>query len=390
MHILFVESSRSWGGQEYRTCLEINWLNQRGHQAWLVCDRKSEVFAKASELGTRVRTMPLRRRIDPLSSWRLWRFCRRNEIDLIKTYSSKDHWLSLPLYLCGIPVVRARCITDPVGNKWRAFIYKHGCAKIVADAQVIKKQLVEQNGIPADKIAVIGSGVDLSRFAPGRERMKLRQELGFSDETPVIVNIGMIRYDKGQTQLMKAGRMVLEQRPDVRFVFVGQGTGTRWREARLQQRISDAGLEGKIIMLGYRWDIPDILAAADIVVIASLGTEASSIVLREAFASGCAVVATRIGDVPEIVQDRENGLIVEPGDREAMAKAILEFLSNKQLGARCAARALQHARDHFSFERMMEAKLDVDLALSKKAKPPQIAGSKRPTDPVASEFVSSK
>src|SRR6266568_3004912 len=339
MHILFVESSRSWGGQEYRTCLEINWLNQRGHQAWLVCDRKSEVFAKASELGTRVRTMPLRRRFDPLSSWRLWRFCRRNEIELIKTYSSKDHWLSLPLYLCGIPVVRARCITDPVGNKWRAFIYKHGCAKIVADAQVIKKQLVEQNGIPADKIAVIGSGVDLSRFAPGRERMKLRQELGFSDETPVIVNIGMIRYDKGQKQLMKAARMVLEQLPDVRFVFVGQGTGTRWRETRLQQRISDAGLEGKIIMLGYRWDIPDILAAADIV---------------------------------------------------AMAKAILEFLSNKQLGARCAARALQQARDHFSFERMMEAKLDVDLALSRKAKPPQITGSKRPTDPVASEFVSSK
>jgi glycosyltransferase involved in cell wall biosynthesis len=221
--------------------------------------------------------------------------------------------------------------------------------------------------------------------------MKLRQELGFSDETPVIVNIGMIRYDKGQTQLLKAARMVLEQRPDVRFVFVGQATGTRWREAQLQERISEAGLEGKIIMLGYRWDIPDILAAADIVVIASLGTEASSIVLREAFASGRAVVATRIGDVPEFVEDRENGLIVEPGNREAMAKAILEFLSSKQLGARCAAKALQYAREHFSFDRMMEAKLDVDLALSRKAKPlPQIAGSKCPTDPVASEFVSSK
>ena len=390
MHILFVESSRSWGGQEYRTCLEINWLNQHGHQAWLVCDRKSEVFSKASELGTRVRTMPLRRRFDPLSSWRLWRFCRRNEIDLIKTYSSKDHWLSLPLYLCGIPVVRARCITDPVGNKWRAFIYKHGCAKIVADAQVIKKQLVEQNGIPADKIAVIGSGVDLAKFAPGRDRMKLRQELGFSDETPVIVNIGMIRYDKGQTQLLKAAQMVIEQRPDARFVFVGQATGTRWREAQLQERISDAGLKGNIIMLGYRWDTPDILAAADIVVIASLGTEASSIVLREAFASGRAVVATKIGDVLETVQDRENGLIVEPADREAMAKAILEFLSNKQLAARCAGRALQHARDHFAFDRMMEAKLDVDLALSRKARAPQVAGSKRSTDPAAPEFVSTK
>ena len=390
MHILFVESSRSWGGQEYRTCLEINWLNQRGHQAWLMCDRKSEVFPKATELGTRVRTMPLRRRFDPLSSWRLWRFCRRNEIDLIKTYSSKDHWLSLPLYFSGIPVVRARCITDPVGNKWRAFIYKHGCAKIVADAQVIKKQLVEQNGIPADKIAVIGSGVDLARFAPDRDRMKLRQELGFSAETPVIVNIGMIRYDKGQTKLIKAARIVLQQRPDAQLIFVGQATGDRWREAQLRQRIHQAGLEDKIIMLGYRWDTPDILAAADIVVIASLGTEASSIVLREAFAASRPVVATRIGDVPEVVKDRENGLTVEPDNPEALAEAILEFLSNKQLAAHCAASALRYARDHFSFDRMMEAKLDVDLALSKKAKGSQIAGSKRSTNPVPSEFVSSK
>src|SRR5438876_2380877 len=112
MNILYVESSRSWGGQEYRTCLETNWLNARGHQAWLICNPNSEVLLKARELGTRAIPMPLRRRIDPVCWWRLWRFCRRNQIDLIKTYSSKDHWLAFPLYLGGIPVARARCITD--------------------------------------------------------------------------------------------------------------------------------------------------------------------------------------------------------------------------------------------------------------------------------------
>ena len=384
--MLFVESSLSWGGQEYRTCLEINWLNQRGHQAWLMCDAKSEVFPKATELGSRVHTIPLRRRFDPLASWRLWRFCCRNQIDLVKTYSSKDHWLSLPLYFLGTPMVRARCITNPVGNKWRAFIYKHGCAKIVADARVIKKQLVEQNEIPPDKIAVVGSGVDLTKFAPDRDRMTLRRELGFSEETPVIVNIGMIRYDKGQTKLIKAAQIVLEQRPDARFILVGQATGDRWREAQLHQRISEAGLENKIIMLGYRWDTPDILAGADVVVIASLGTEASSIVLREAFAAGRPVVATKIGDVPEIVKDHDNGLTVEPENREALAGAILKFLSNKQLATHCAAKALQYARDHFSFDRMMEAKLEIDLALGKKIKAPQTA----PSNPVPPEFISSK
>jgi glycosyltransferase involved in cell wall biosynthesis len=363
MNTLHLESSGSWGGQEYRTCLEINWLNFHGHSAWLICDPKSEVFSKAQELGTRVSTMPMRWRIDPIASLRIWLFCRRHRIDLIKTYSSKDHWLCLPLFLCGWPVTRARCITDPLGNKSRAFIYKHGCAKIVADAQVIKKQLVEQNGITPEKIDVIGSGVDLSKFKPGLDGMKFRQEMGFSAETPVIANIGMIRSDKGQMKLMKAALVVLKQRPDARFIFVGQGTGDRLRETRLRQAIYDSGLENKIIMLGYRWDTPDILAAANMVVIASLCTEASPIVLREAFASGRPVVATKIGDVPEIIRDGENGLMVEPNDSNALATSILQFLSDETLAARCAANALRYARDHFCFDRMMRAKVDVDLAL---------------------------
>jgi glycosyltransferase involved in cell wall biosynthesis len=321
------------------------------------------VYPKAQELGTRVLTMPMRWRIDPIASLRIWLFCRRHRIDLIKTYSSKDHWLCLPLFLSGWPVTRARCITDPLGNKSRAFIYKHGCAKIVADAQVIKKQLVEQNGIAPGKIDVIGSGVDLSKFKPGLDGMKFRQEMGFSAETPVIANIGMIRSDKGQMKLMKAALVVLKQRPDARFIFVGQGTGDRLREMKLRQAIYDSGLENKIIMLGYRWDTPDILAAANMVVIASLCTEASPIVLREAFASGRPVVATKIGDVPEIIRDGENGLMVEPNDANALATSILQFLSDETLAARCAANALSYARDHFCFDRMMRAKVDVDLAL---------------------------
>jgi glycosyltransferase involved in cell wall biosynthesis len=363
VNILHLESSGSWGGQEYRTCLEVNWLNAHGHRAWLVCDSKSEVFMRARELSTNVQTLPLRRRISPLASFRIWLFCRRHQIDLIKTYSSKDHWLCLPLFLFGMPVTRARCITDPLGGRNRGFIYKHGCTKVVADAQVIKKQLIEQNGVDPERIVVIGSGVDLSKFKPDRDGMKFRKEMGFTAETPIIANIGMIRSDKGQMRLMKAALTVLKERPDARFIFVGQGTGDRLRERRLRKAIYDSGLENKIIMLGYRWDTPDILAAANMVVIASLCTEASPIVLREAFASGRPVVATKIGDVPEIIRDGENGLMVEPNDANALAQSILRFLSDPQLATRCAANALRYAREHFCFDQMMRAKVDVDRSL---------------------------
>lgn len=363
VNILYVESSRSWGGQEYRTCLEINWLNAHGHQAWLVCNPDSQVHSKASELGTRLVTMPLRSRVDPVCSLRLWKFCRQNQIDLLKTYSSKDHWICLPLYFSGIPLSRARCITDSIGSRSRAFVFKHGCSQIVADASVIKRQLVEQHRVDPSKIQVIGSAVDLEKFKPPRDRAKFRREIGVGDEIPLIGNVGMIRPDKGQLELVKAAPLVLQKRPDARFVIVGQGTGILKRGINVRNAIDRAGLADKIIMTGYRWDTPDVYAACDAIVIASLRTEASPIVLREAFASGRPVIATRVGDVPEIVQHRENGLLIEPGNAQALAAAIMEFVSDPELAAHCAANGLRYAIEHFSFDRMMEAKLSADFAV---------------------------
>jgi glycosyltransferase involved in cell wall biosynthesis len=369
VNILYIESSRSWGGQEYRTCLEINWLNAHGHQAWLICNPDSQVHSKASELGTRLVTMPLRSRVDPFCTLRLWKFCRQNKIDLLKTYSSKDHWICLPLFVCGIPLSRARCITDPIGSASRAFVFKHGCSQIVADASVIKRQLVEQHGIDPAKIEVIGSAVDLVKFKPPRNRTKFRCEIGVGDDTPLIGNVGMIRPDKGQLQLVKAAPLVFEKHPDARFVIVGQGTGILKRGINVRNAIDKAGLADKIIMAGYRWDTPNVYAACDMIVIASLHTEASPIVLREAFASGRPVIATKVGDIPEIVRHRENGLLIEPGDTQALAAAIVEFISEPELAARCALNGFRYATEHFSFDKMMEAKLRADFdVVAKKAR----------------------
>ena len=366
VNILYVESSRSWGGQEYRTCLEINWLNAHGHQAWLICNPDSQVHSKASELGTRLVTMPLRSRVDPLCSLRLWKFCRKHRIDLVKTYSSKDHWICLPLFLCGIPLSRARCITDPIGSQSRAFVFKHGCSQIVADASVIKRQLVEEHGVDPAKIEVIGSAVDLEKFKPPRDRTKFRREIGVGEEIPLIGNVGMIRPDKGQLELVKSAPLVFEKRPDARFVIVGQGTGILKRGINVRNAIDRAGLADKIIMAGYRWDTPNVYAACDMIVIASLRTEASPIVLREAFASGRPVIATKVGDIPEIVRHRENGLLIEPGNTQALASAILEFISDPELAAHCAANGLHYATENFSFDKMMDAKLRADLAVLRK------------------------
>jgi glycosyltransferase involved in cell wall biosynthesis len=329
----------------------------------LICNPDSQVHSKASELGTRLVTMPLRSRVDPLCSLRLWKFCRQNKIDLLKTYSSKDHWICLPLFVCGIPLSRARCITDPIGSRSRAFVFKHGCSQIVADASLIKRELVEQHGINPAKIEVIGSAVDLEKFKPPRDRTKFRREIGVGDNVPLIGNVGMIRPDKGQLELVKSAPLVLEKCPHARFVIVGQGTGILKRGINVRNAIDRAGFADKIIMAGYRWDTPDVYAACDMIVIASLRTEASPIVLREAFASGRPLIATKVGDIPEIVRNRENGLLIESGNTQALASAILEFISDPELAAHCAASGLRYATGNFSFDKMMEAKLRADLKI---------------------------
>jgi glycosyltransferase involved in cell wall biosynthesis len=225
---------------------------------------------------------------------------------------------------------------------------------------------VEKHGIDPGKIEVIGSAVDLEKFKPPRDRIKFRHEIGLGDEAPLIGNVGMIRPDKGQLELVKSAPLVLEKRPDARFVIVGQGTGILKRGINVRNAIDRAGFADKIIMAGYRWDTPEIYAACDMIVIASLRTEASPIVLREAFASGRPVIATKVGDIPEIVRHRENGLLIEPGNTQALASAILEFISDPKLAAHCAANGLRYATENFSFDKMMDAKLRADFAVVRK------------------------
>lgn len=273
----------------------------------------------------------------------------------------------MPLYWSGIAVTRSRCITDRIEGANRAFPFRFGCSRIIADAPVIKRQLIELNGIPPEKIDVIGSAVDLTRFHPHRDATKFREELGISAEVPLVVNIGMIRPDKGQLTLVEAAKLVLMERPETRFAFIGEGTGSRKLGPRLREAIARSGLGKRLLMLGYRWDIPDILAACDLAVIASIGTEASPIVLRETLACGRPIVATRVGDIAEVIRDREHGLLVPPRAPEEMAAAILKLLSNRELANYCAENGLRLARAKFSFEQMMQEKLRVDAEIATKA-----------------------
>lgn len=355
MNILHTECSMNWGGQEFRTALEVNYLNNNQHKSWLLCHPNSQLYKKGKALGGNVMAMDLTClwRVD--IAIKIWIFCLKNNIDIINTHGSKDSTLCLVSYFFGIPIVRSRQITNPIK---KTFAYKYGCSHIMAAAHVIKKSLVTA-GVNNNKITVVGEGVDSDEFNPDVDSAYLKSEFAIADEDEVVVNIGMIREDKGQIYFLEAARIILEQKKTIKFFTIGEGVGNRKLEKQLQMLIKQYGLERNFFITGYREDIAAFTHLADLLVVASIGTEAQSRIVPQAFATRKTVVVTDVGGLTELVKDEQNGLVIPPENALAMADAILKILEDLTLKQKFENNAYELAKRCLSFDSMMNDTLEL-------------------------------
>ena len=329
--------------------------------AWIACPPASELFRRA---GEELRLpLPMRRSVDPLASRELRQLCLEHEIDVVHTHSSRDSWVSYPLHVARWPVVRSRQITNPVSRSLdRSFIYRHGCARVVASAGCIRENLVRQTGVAAERVRVVGEGTDTTRFHPGVSGRAVRDELGDPENVILFGMVAMFRPEKGQRVFIEAASQLLAQSGTaVRFVLVGEGVGARAYEqecrALLEQRFGSAS-RGPIVMTGYREDIPAIMAALDVLVVPSFA-EAQSLVIPQAFATARPVIASRVGGLPELVKHEETGLLVEPGDTGALVAAMARMVNDAEFRKACGARALTAAHETLSFDTKMEQMLSL-------------------------------
>jgi glycosyltransferase involved in cell wall biosynthesis len=162
----------------------------------------------------------------------------------------------------------------------------------------------------------------------------VRAELGL--KAPVVGVVANIRGSKGHRYFLEAARRVLEEIPDTRFLIVGDGVG--FEDVRRQ--VAELRLDGVVIMTGFRRDIPEVMAALDVLALPSVRSEATSQVVAQALAVGTPVVATTVGGSPEVIRDGESGRLVPPADPDALAAAILDLLRDPAR-ARAMARAGQ-------------------------------------------------
>lgn len=329
-------------------------LTRRGHRL-VLATRPSEVWgAQARAMGLHHQTLPMTSALDLRSAWRLARIVRAHRIQVVHAHKGRARTLALLAgCLTRIPVlVLNRGVSFPLDplNRWGYRTRR--VTAIVAVCEAIKDQLVEAGVDPA-KIHVIYSGTDLARFHPRVDGGPIRQELGLRGDAFLVTQIG-VRSWRGNDDVIEAMGRVAPRAPQAHLLIVGAR-----RPEPLLAQARRRRLDGRVHVWGYREDVPEILAASDLCVDASWAGLGLTGALREALAVETAVVATALAGNPELVRDRETGLLVPPRDAAGLAAAILRMIeipTLRQTTAR-AGRKLVEAR--FS----LAAKLDATEAL---------------------------
>ncbi len=197
--------------------------------------------------------------------------------------------------------------------------------RIVAVAEAVKNALASY-GVDRKKIAVVYGSFDLSRFDPlVSDRSAVRTELGLTDVDEFVVQVGELHKKKAPDIFVKSAQRVLRQRPQAYFALVGRGS----REKKLRALIDRLGLGERVKLLGFRTDIANVYAAADVAVNSSIRDEGLTGALREALAMARPTVATDTDGNPEIIHDGKTGILVKKRDPDALAVGILRMLRDR-------------------------------------------------------------
>ncbi len=196
--------------------------------------------------------------------------------------------------------------------------------------------------LPETPVEVIHNGVEVVRAPRGAEaRVEARRRLGLGDDALVVGHVGSFFPKKDHSTLLAAfARVVARHHADVRLVLVGSGP----LEGPARSHVAGLDLAERVIFAGSRSDVVELLPALDVFVLSST-VEGLPVALLEAMAAGLPAVVTRVGGIPEAVEDGESGLLVPPHDPAALADAVLSLLADGLLRVRMGERARERATE---------------------------------------------
>lgn len=353
-----IDSLEPGGGTENQLILLLERLDRVRVAPYLACLRSSPYLDRlARDLPVTVLDVPVFRNARLAGGVRRARaWVRRERLDVVLTFFRDANVVAtLGARWAGVPIVSGR----------RNFGYWHTPGEIrilrflnrftrcfVANSEAVREQTVRREGVSRERIVVIPNAVDVERFRPAApgERETLRAQFGFPATAPLIGCVANLRPVKGHEVVLDAFASVCARVPQARLALVGEGP----LEIPLRERARALGVLDRLHFLGLRQDVPDLLRAFDVGVLAS-HSEGLSNALLEAMASGLPTVATAVGGNSELLQDGALGVLVPASDPAAMAAALAELLTSPDRRRRLGAAARDRVRDANSPERVLEA-----------------------------------
>ena len=326
-------------------------------------------LATAKKQGIEVVDVPaLLRRISPFNDIKsfvsIFRILRTSKPDIVHTHTSKAGILGrLAAWMARVPII----IHTPHGHVFYGH-FGRSLSKIFLQMEKLLGRIThhhialtpeECNDYLCLRVSnpgnttVIYSGVDIRRFRKvAKQRTEKRKELGTPPDSLVIGYVGWLIPIKGVTYLVSAMARAAEQHPKSLLVLVGKGDDKGEEEVKLKKQVESLGLADKVLFLGWRADVEEIMGCFDILVLPSLN-EGMGRVLVEAMAAGLPIVASSVGGIPDLVKDGKNGLLVPPADASALAKTISDLLSDKEKRNRMGEAGKKMCRQ-YSAEAMLE------------------------------------
>ena len=215
----------------------------------------------------------------------------------------------------------------------------------------ISQKLAQNAGrFRAKRVVVIPNGVDGSTFK-SMDKKKLREQYGFSIDAKIVVSVARLVPVKGLDYLIKAVSLLLQTDNKINLLIIGDGS----QRAELEELISELKLDNRVRLMGTipHEQIAGFLNLADVFVLPSL-SEGLGIAIIEAMACGIPVIGTNVDGIPDIIKDNDNGVLVPPGDAEALAGAIDKLLQDEELRGKLAVRGLEEVEQRFQWENIYQ------------------------------------
>ncbi len=355
--LLMFSNSTVRGGVEEHILQLLRGLDRRLFRLHLACTPElAESLGREVPADVEVLQVTIDRVSDIGGGYKLARFMQGHRIQLLHSHQFRPSLFASPVgWLVRVPVIIETCHGREVWRKGlKANYFVDRCVarlvdRLIAVSEATARYLVEQKGIPAHKIVVIRSAVDLRRFHQDHRCPEgMKRALGFAESDPVLLVAGRLDPQKGHRVLIAAMPAVLQEFPQARLVCTSDGS----LRPELERMVAEKKLGDAVRFVGYQADIRDWLSLADVAVLPSF-YEGLPLAAIEALGMARPLVATAVDGTPEVVLQGKTGLLVPPGDPTRLADAICQMLRDPVRAREMAQAGRRFVLEAFSLDKLV-------------------------------------